>query len=102
MTRWDLSKNNNLYTKLHFGIVPFAANSTVFTPDTSQFRDYDYCYGLQAQFETTLNLGHYISFTIADYVYYLHTFNAPEPDSIAALGELVSHDVQYPVNGNNL
>ena len=97
MTRWNLSKISNLYTKFHIGIAPFASNSTVQNPDTSQFRDYDFAYGGQAQFESTLNLGRYLSFTIADYVYFLHTFNAPSSHATEELGT-----TQVSANGNNL
>ena len=103
MTRWNLSDKDNLYTKLHIGIVPFGANSTVITPDTSQYRDYDFVFGIgQAQFESTLNLGNIISFTIADYLYLLHTLNAPEPLNVAKEGEILSNNAQYPANGENL
>src|ERR1035437_7274296 len=47
MTRWNLSDKSNLYTKLHLGFVPLAGNSALLSPDTSQYRDYDFGTGME-------------------------------------------------------
>jgi len=79
MTKYNLSKNSNLYTKLHIGYIPLAGASKWFGPsDTIQSRDYDYGTGMQAQFETNLNLGRVLSITLRDYNYWVHTFNGPD------------------------
>ena len=51
MTRWNISKKCNLYTKIHIGAAPFSGNSTNFIPDTSQYRDYNFGSGMESQLE---------------------------------------------------
>lgn len=77
ITKYPISKTINLYTNFHVAAIPLAGNSTRYGPDTSQVRDYTYNDGLEAKFETTLNLGKFISTSISYYYYILHTFVGP-------------------------
>jgi hypothetical protein len=74
VSKLPLSKKSDLYTTLHLGIVPLAGNSTRYGPDTSQFRDYNYGGGLQANLESTLELGRRASATFVGYYYWIHTY----------------------------
>src|SRR6185312_11405859 len=64
-TKNTLSQNIHLYTNAHLALVPLAGNSTRFGPNNSQVRDYTYNDGLEAQFETRLNLGRFVSLSFA-------------------------------------
>ena len=75
ITKLPISKTVNLYTSAHLGIIPFAGNSTQFGPDTTQFRDYNFGYGYEGKFESTLNLGKYADVALIYYYYMIHTFN---------------------------
>jgi hypothetical protein len=77
ITKYDVSKDVKLYTNLHFSGIPLAGNSTRFGPDTSQVRDYTYNDGMEAKFETTLNLGKYVDAGVSFYYYMLHAFVGP-------------------------
>jgi len=76
-TKYSFTKGIILYTSAHLAAVPLAGNSTRFGPDTSQVRDYTYNDGLEAQFETRLNLGRFVSLSFAYNYYLLHTFVGP-------------------------
>jgi hypothetical protein len=75
ISKLPISKTSNLYTSAHLGLIPFAGNSTQFGPDTSQFRDYNFCYGYEGKFESTLNIGKYATASLIYYYYMIHTFN---------------------------
>lgn len=81
ITKYAITKDVNLYTNLHFAGIPLAGNSTRFGPDTSQVRDYTYNDGMEAKFETTLNLGKYVDAGLSFYYYILHTFVGPPGDN---------------------
>jgi hypothetical protein len=75
ISKLPLSKTSNLYTALHFAIVPFAGINKLSGPDTSQVRDYNFGYGYEAKFETTVNLSKYATASLIYYFYMLRTFN---------------------------
>jgi len=77
ITKYDINNDIKLFTNLHFAGIPLAGNSTRFGPDTSQVRDYTYNDGMEAKFETTLNLGKYVDAGLSFYYYILHTFVGP-------------------------
>ncbi|MGN6179766.1 MAG: DUF3943 domain-containing protein [Mucilaginibacter sp.] len=77
ITKYDISKDVSIFTNLHLAGIPLAGNSTRFGPDTSQVRDYTYNDGMEAKFETTLNLGKYVDAGLSFYYYILHTFVGP-------------------------
>jgi hypothetical protein len=76
-TKYPFNKHVILYTNVHLTAIPLAGNSTRFGPDTSQVRDYTYNDGLGTKFESTLNLGKYVSASVAYYYYILHTTVGP-------------------------
>ncbi|MDB4926237.1 DUF3943 domain-containing protein [Mucilaginibacter sp.] len=85
-TKYPISKTVNLYTNAHFALVPLAGNSTRFGPDTSQVRDYTYNNGLEAKFETTLNVGKAFSASFIYYYFFLHTYvGTPGNNNISIL-----------------
>lgn len=77
VTKYAISKTFNLFTNLHVSGIPLAGNSTRYGPDTSQVRDYTYNDGMEAKFETTLNIGKYVDAGLSFYYYILHTFVGP-------------------------
>jgi hypothetical protein len=68
------ASKSNLYTSIHFAIVPFSGVSTRFGPDTSQYRDYNFGSGLEVKFETTINAGKRATATLTAYYYWIHSF----------------------------
>jgi len=74
ISKLPISKTSNIYTSIHLALVPFAGNSTRFGPDTSQVRDYNYGGGLDAKFETTVNLSKYATATLRYYFYWIRTY----------------------------
>ncbi len=73
-TQAPLSKEINLYTNAHVGVIPLAGNSTRSAPDTFGQRDYIYANGLQGKIESTLSLGKYASAAFIYYHFWLDTF----------------------------
>ncbi|MBC5991984.1 DUF3943 domain-containing protein [Pontibacter cellulosilyticus] len=69
-----LSKEINLYTNAHLGVIPLAGNSTRSAPDSLGLRDYIYATGLQGKVESTLSLGKYASVAFVYYHFWLNTF----------------------------
>jgi len=74
ISKLPLSKTSNMYTRVHFALVPFAGSSTHYGPDTSQFRDYNFGGGLEAKFESTINLGKYATASLIYYFYWIRTY----------------------------
>ena len=74
ISKLPLTKNFQLYTLLHLGVVPFAGNSTRYGPDTSQFRDYNYGGGLGGNFESTLEFGKAASVSFIGYYNWIRTY----------------------------
>lgn len=74
ISKLSLSKTSNIYTRIHLAIVPFAGSSTRFGPDTSQFRDYNFGGGLEAKFESTVNIGKYATASMIYYFYWIRTY----------------------------
>jgi hypothetical protein len=77
-SKLPFSDKTNLYTNIHWAIVPFAGNSTRLGPDTSQVRDYIFGTGWEGKFESTLNLGKYVSASLI-YYYYMVTTRVGAP-----------------------
>jgi hypothetical protein len=73
-SKLPISKTSELYTNIHIGIIPFAGNSTHFGPDDSQVRDYNFGDGLEGKFETTLNLGKYVTASMVFNCYMIRTY----------------------------
>ena len=74
VTKLHVNTNSNLYTNFHIGIVPLAGNSTRFGPDTLQLRDYNFGGGAEIKFESTLNLGSWVGFSLVGYYFWIHTY----------------------------
>ncbi|QHL85988.1 DUF3943 domain-containing protein [Nibribacter ruber] len=77
-TRLPLSKQVNLYTNAHLGLIPLAGNSTRFAPDENGLRDYVYTLGGHAKLESTLSLGKYATAAFVYYHYWLKTIEGLE------------------------
>jgi hypothetical protein len=85
ITKYPVSKSINVYTNLHLALVPLAGNSTRFGPDTSEVRDYTYNDGLEAKFESTINVGKRFSGSLAYYYYIMHTTVGPAGNNYVAI-----------------
>jgi hypothetical protein len=82
--RLQISKTTDLVTQIHLGIVPLAGVSSphVFVGE----RDYNYAGGLQAMFESALNLGGLrTTITAAYYIYGLHNYIGVTGNSITGI-----------------
>jgi len=88
-SKLPLGKNINLYTNAHLDIVPFGGTSTGPISDTSQSRDFNFCYGWQAKIESSLSLGNVATIGITYYYFRLHCINSVGQDEPAygSLGE---------------
>ena len=84
-TKLPISKTTDLYTNIHFALVPFAGNSTQRGPDTTQVRDYNFGDGFEAKLETTLNLGKFATASLMYYYYMIRTFNGLPGDNYIAI-----------------
>jgi hypothetical protein len=86
ITKYSFSKTVELYTNVHVAGIPLAGNSTRYGPDTaSQVRDYTYNDGVEAKFETTLNIGKAVNLGVSYYYYILHTFVGPPGNNYVAI-----------------
>ena len=74
ISRIPLPKHSELYSSLHFALVPLAANNTSFGPDTSAFRDYNFGGGLEAKVEETFHIGRIASLGFSGYYYWLQNY----------------------------
>jgi hypothetical protein len=73
-SKLPFGKNSALYTNIHLAAIPFAGNSTRFGPDTLQFRDYNFGDGLEAKFESTINIGKWATASMIYYYFFIHTY----------------------------
>jgi len=85
ITKYPITKTIELLTNIHIAGTPLAGNSTRYGPDTSQVRDYTYNNGLEAKFETRLNIGNVVSASFSYYYYILHTFDGPPGNNYVAI-----------------
>ena len=85
ITKLPISNTINLYTRIHLAVVPFSGNSTQFGSDTSSFRDYNFGYGYEGGFESTLNFGKYVNASVAYYNYMVQTFVSVKINNINGL-----------------
>jgi hypothetical protein len=73
-SKLPIGKNSALYTNIHLAAIPFAGNSTHFGPDTLQFRDYNFGDGMEAKFESTINIGKWGTASMIYYFFFIHTY----------------------------
>lgn len=84
ISRIPLPKTSFLYSSIHIGAVPLAANRTNFGPDTSLSRMYKFSGGLEAKIEETLNINKWASIGLNAYYYWTHNYeDHPGRNSIA-------------------
>jgi hypothetical protein len=91
-----VTEHHNFYTNLFLSLVPFAGNNAGFAPiDTTQQRDYNYNYGVQAVTEAGFQLGNRsVDLGIIAYYYYLHSFyGVPGENSIAIIKPRISVNI---------
>jgi hypothetical protein len=67
-------RHSNLYSGLHFALVPLAATNTRSGIDTSEFRDYPFGGGWEARIEERLNIGKWLSLGFNGYYYWIHNY----------------------------
>jgi len=89
----------SLYTNANLAFVPFAGNSTRLGPDTTQVRDYIFGTGWEWKFETTLNLGKYLSASLVYYYYMVTTrVGAPGTNYIQILKPRITVHIYKDLN----
>ena len=77
----------------------FAGNSTRLGPDTTQVRDYIFGTGWEWKFETTLNLGKYLSASLVYYYYMVTTrVGAPGTNYIQILKPRITVHIYKDLN----
>ena len=74
ISRMPFAKHSNIYSGLHFAVIPLAGNNTRFGPDTSEFRTYNFGGGLEARVDETFNFNKWLSVGVAGYYYFIHTY----------------------------
>lgn len=85
-SKLPINKTTDFYNNVHLAIIPLAGNSTRFGPDTSQFRDYNFGYGLEGKLESTLNIGKYATASLIYFYYMIRTgVGAPGDNFIGIL-----------------
>jgi hypothetical protein len=77
-----VSKQSNLYTNFHLGLVPFGGVSVGPVSDTAQFRDYRFAYGIEGKIETSLTVGKYGTISMQYYYYMMHSFDNTGKDEL--------------------
>jgi len=77
ISKWQFSKNSNLQTAVHLGLVPLAASDSPYfniVEEGLPTQDYDYSGGGEAKLEGTFNLANRGQVTAIYYIYWLHTY----------------------------
>jgi hypothetical protein len=85
IAKWQLSKNSNLQSAFHLGVVPLGASNSPYVNIVKAGipgRNYDYAGGVEAKFEGTLNLGKIGQVTAIYYLYGLHTYIGPAGNEV--------------------
>ena len=88
MAKWQLSKNSNLQSAFHLGIVPLGASNSPYIDiidEGLQGRNYDYSGGGEAALEGTLNLAKMGQVTAVYYLYRLRTYIGPAGHKIVGV-----------------
>ncbi|HEV7621577.1 MAG TPA: DUF3943 domain-containing protein, partial [Flavisolibacter sp.] len=85
ISRTPLRKHSNIYSSLHFAIVPLAGNSTRFGPDSSQYRDYNFGGGFEGKMEETINLNQWASVGLNGFYYWIHTYVGTPGNSVVGI-----------------
>jgi hypothetical protein len=69
-----IGEKSDFYSSIHLAAVPLAGINPSIGSDTFKYRNYDYGGGVEGKFESTLNLGKYLSISLNAYYYWIHTF----------------------------
>ena len=88
IAKWQLSKNSNIQSAFHLGLIPLGASNSPYVDIVEggiPGRDYDYSGGGEAKFEGTLNLAKTGQVTAIYYLYWLHTYVGPAGDKIIGI-----------------
>ena len=76
VSRLAIRKHSNIYSSLHFAVVPIAGNSTRSSVDlNAKFREYNYGGGFEAKIDETFNLNNWASLGFSAYYYWLTTYH---------------------------
>ncbi len=76
VSRIAVRKHSNIYSSLHFAVVPIAGNSTRSNVDiNAKFRQYNYGGGFEAKIDETFNLNNWASLGFSAYYYWLTTYH---------------------------
>jgi Domain of unknown function (DUF3943) len=70
----NLTKNSNIESQINIGIIPLAGLNSPYVQ--LEERTYDFSYGINGKFESTLDVGGFVSLTASYYFYGLHTYGA--------------------------
>ena len=73
--------HSNLYSGLHFAVVPLAGNNTRVGVDSAEIRDYPFGGGWEARIEERLNIGKWLSVGFNGYYYWIHNYEGSDGKS---------------------
>lgn len=87
-SKLPVGKNDYLYMDARLAAIPFGAASTGPISDTSQSRDFNFCYGGGAKIEGAFVLGKIATLDVAYYYYFIHCINSVGLDEpgVSSLG----------------
>jgi hypothetical protein len=85
ISRIPVAGHSNIFSTIHFAVVPLAGNNTEFGPDTSEFRHYNFGGGLQAKAEETFNLNQWATIGFTGFYYWIHTYNGLPGNSLVGI-----------------
>ena len=81
ISRLNVGRNSNLFSGLHFALVPIAGYSTRVGPDISEFRDYPFGGGWEGRIEERLNIGRRFSLGFNGYYYWIFNYEGSKGKS---------------------
>jgi hypothetical protein len=88
IAKWHLSKDSDLQSTVHLGVVPLGASNSPHIDIVEagvHVRDYDYSGGIEAKFEGTLNLANTGHVSVIYYIYGLHTYIGPAGNKVISV-----------------
>jgi hypothetical protein len=88
VAKWQFSKNSNLQSAFHLGVVPLGASNSPYIDIVEagvSVRDYDYSGGAEARCESTLNIANRGQLTAIYNVYWLHTYIGPAGNKVVSI-----------------
>jgi len=110
LSRIDLAPQTKIYSGIHFAVVPLAGNNTRITPDTSEFRDYNFGGGFEGRLEETFHLNRWLSLGFNGYYYWIYEYEGTKgrsrvgifkPNIVFHLSKTISLGAEHHIYWHN-